>query len=162
MARVESDREDLLHEAVALVRRIELQPFEGGPAMIVGFRSTGWLSIYFGQDRMYQFEEHGRLRRAYVDGLLYRTHGSFLAQLQRQRTDTETILARQDLTGKALAEFQACTLANVRRLQNMIRQNGMTITRQIPADDPALCGEVLDFLDLILDSSEFLAPSIKR
>ena len=100
MARVEADHEDLLKEAVALVRRMEFQPIGGVEAVIVGFRESGWLSIYIGADRMYQFDELGRLRRAYIDGLLYRTQGTALAQLRRQLTRVMGELAKLTEPGK--------------------------------------------------------------
>ena len=81
MARNEADREDMMSEAVSLIRRIEyLTPARGAP-ILAGFNAFGWLFVYVGNDVMYRFDEQGRLRRAFVDGLLYRTEGSTLAML---------------------------------------------------------------------------------
>lgn len=162
MARVESDREDLLREAVALVRRMELQPAGDDPAIVVGYRATGWLSIYFGQDMMYQFDERGRLRRAYVDGLLYRTQGTALAQLRRQRTESETLLVRRDLEGDELAAFQTRAHENVHRLHNGLTEGAFVIARQIPLDDSTMSGDVVKSLGTVLNSPEFLAPAINK
>ncbi len=162
MARVEADREDLLREAVALVRRMELQTNGGDCEIIAGFRATGWLSIYFGPDLMYQFDERGRLRRAFVDGLLYRTQGVVLAQLERQRTETETVLVRRDLDGEPLVEFQSRVHTRIGGLQDVLRKGEATIVRQIPSDDSSLVNDVLASLGTILNSPEFLAPAIKR
>ena len=83
MARQEVDREDLIAEAVALRRRIELALPGCDNPVVAGYRSTGALSLYFGADPVYQFDERGRLRRAFVGGHLYRTQGTTLAELTR-------------------------------------------------------------------------------
>lgn len=161
MARNESDREDLLQEAVAMVRRMELHTPGQTDPIVVGFRANGWMSVYFGQDRMYQFDEVGRLRRAYVDGFLYRSHGTVLARLQRERTETETTLLRQDLTPDALGQFQQQCRTWLRSLRNQL-EVGFTVQRQIPVSDEALPDDVARFLDTVLESEQFLAPAIKR
>ena len=71
------NREDLLREATALVERIELVPhrdrqFDASEPIVVGFRADGALSIFFGDDPVYQFNAAGELRRAYCDGLLFK------------------------------------------------------------------------------------------
>ena len=162
MARVEADREDLLSEAVALVRRMEIRTHGGDFEIIAGFRATGWLSIYFGPDLMYQFDELGRLRRAFVDGTLYRTQGTALAELQKHRTETETVLVRRDLAGEPLAEFQKRVHAKIGWLQDVFHKGEATIIRQIPLDDRSLVNDVRVCLETILNTPEFLAPAIKR
>lgn len=162
MARVEADREDLLKEAVALVRRVELQAPSDEDSIIVGFRNTGWLSIYFGPDRMYQFDEAGRLRRAYIDGLLYRTQGTALAQLQRQRSDTETTLIRRDLSESALSDFRATAFGKITWFLEQLSKGTVTILRQIPSDDASLINDVVEFLNAVLNSPQFLAAPIRR
>lgn len=162
MARVEADREDLLKEAVALVRRVELQSSPDDDSIIVGFRNTGWLSIYFGPDRMYQFDEAGRLRRAYINGLLYRTQGTALAQLERQRSDTETALIRRDLSESALSAFRAATLAKITWFLDQLSKGSLAVLRQIPSDDVLLIKDIVEFLNAVLNSPQFLAAPIKR
>ena len=162
MARVEADREDLLKEAVALVRRAELQSSPDEDSIMVGFRNTGWLSIYFGPDCMYQFDEAGRLRRAYIDGLLYRTQGAALAQLERQRSDTETALIRRDLSESALSAFRAATFAKITWFLDQLAKGSITALRQIPSDDALLIQDIVEFLNAVLTSPQFLAAPIKR
>ncbi|MEZ6044739.1 MAG: hypothetical protein R3C11_03990 [Planctomycetaceae bacterium] len=41
--------------------------------------------LYLGPDPVYHFDAAGRLKRAYVEGLLYRTQESTLARLERLR-----------------------------------------------------------------------------
>jgi hypothetical protein len=85
MARTEADREDLMAEAVALVRRVELAlPGQDEP-LVCGFRRDGSFSVYVGQDPVFHFDSRLRLRRAYRGGKLYRTQGDTLAELTRVR-----------------------------------------------------------------------------
>lgn len=162
MARIESDREDLLREAVALVRRAELRGADEPDLLVIGFRATGQMSIYFGQDLMYQFDELGRLRRAFVDGLLYRTQGGTLAQLRRERSETETSLVRRDLDEGSLQAFRDRIHTRIRRLQTLLQDGQLNIVRQIPSDDSGFVGDVLAAIRLVLKTTEFLAPAIKR
>ncbi len=160
MARTESDCDDLMAEAVAMTRRIELT-FPGEPTLIVtGFRTNGWLSIYHGPDRMYQFDEHGRLRRAFVNGLLFRTQGTTLAQLHRQRTDTETILLRRDLSHPELAEFRRAMRDHLSAFHHRLTKREFVIVRQVPIEDDQLFNDLTVGLDRVLNAPEFLAPPI--
>ncbi len=160
MATNEGDREDLLAEAVALIRRVEIKPNPESDNLVIGFRAVGWLSIYFGQDLMYQFDEVGRFRRGYVEGLLYRTQGDAVAQLRRERSTTETALLRHDLTGDQLTRFRHQVLDKIRWLQTLLVAGDFIVLRQVGGDD--VVPEVSAFLALVLSSPEFLAPTIKR
>src|SRR5262245_54153743 len=102
MARQESDREDLWAEAVALTSRVEFRRSDDERPILIGFRDTGWCSIYVGQDLMLQFTPAGGLRRAFRDGDLYRTQGTTLSRLRRQRSAAETTLLRSDLSAEEL------------------------------------------------------------
>lgn len=160
MARTESDREDLMAEAVAMTRRIEVTIPGEQTLIVTGFRANGWLSIYLGPDRMYQFDEQGRLRRAFVNGLLYRTQGATLAQLHRQRTDTETILLRRDLSDAELAEFRLTMLDHLTAFHERLTKQEVVIVRRIPAEDDPLLNDLAVGLDRVLNASEFLAPPL--
>ena len=160
MARVESDREDLMAEAVALVRRVELRTPGRDQTVFIGFRANGWLSIYFGSDPVYQFDQQGRLRRAFIDGLLYRTQGRTLAQLRRERTDAETTLLRRDLTEPELAEFRGVMLRALVPLREHLVQRQAVLVRQVPAGDDQLLDDLAAGLNRVLKAPEFLAPPI--
>lgn len=160
MARTESDREDLMAEAVAMPRRVEATIPGEQTSIVTGFRANGWLSIYLGPERMYQFDEHGRLRRAFLNGRLFRTQGTTLAQLHRQRTDTETILLRRDLSPPELAEFRRAMLDHVTAFHERLTKREVAIVRQIPAENDQLLNDLAVGLDRVLHASEFLAPPI--
>ncbi len=64
MARHEEEREDLMRDAKALVDRIELVVPGFEEPVVVGFRTNGAASFYFGQDAVYHFNSQLELRRA--------------------------------------------------------------------------------------------------
>ena len=105
MARNESDRDDLLREATALRPRVEWHVPGEPDTVMAGLKRDGGLSIYFGSDPVYQFTARGQLRRAFVDGDLFRTQGTTLARLQRVRDDSATTLRRTDLSAQELESF---------------------------------------------------------
>jgi hypothetical protein len=136
MAQEESDREDLLREATALVERIELAPAnnDGGEHVVAGFRADGALSVYFGSDPAYHFNSRGELRRAFCAGLLVKADAGRLVSMKRQRLEHEVQLIRHPLTASEQAEF----IADVKkRLENLARQcedNALITFGQVPAD----------------------------
>src|SRR5262245_41173967 len=108
MARDESEREDLLAEATALVERVEIVPrrtlareygavLETG-SIVAGFRANGAMSLFLGEDPVYQFNAAGQLRRAFVNGRLYKAVGGRLVQLERIRQPQLVELRRHDMT----------------------------------------------------------------
>ncbi|MEQ9067261.1 MAG: hypothetical protein RLO18_11075, partial [Gimesia chilikensis] len=97
MALHEQDREDLMREAIALYPRAEFQVPQESEPVFWGQKRSGQYSFYFGGDPVYQFDEQGHLRRAYLDGHLYRTQGNTLARLTKVRTADSSILERYDL-----------------------------------------------------------------
>src|SRR5215212_3746686 len=115
MAREESSRENLLREATALVERIELSPRTTDvsiaasklldQSIVAGFRRDGALSIFFGEDPVYQFNAAGELRRAYCNGKLLKATRGQLAALERVRTENEVQLVRHELSREEEAVF---------------------------------------------------------
>lgn len=157
MARQESDREDLIREATALKPRVEWE-IVGEPGVVfAGLKRNGALSLYFDQDPVYQFDAEGRLRRAYVDGYLYRSDGDRLAQLHRERTETETVLARQDIVGTDLVQFLTTMRERLRSLVARLQCGQATVLRSITD------GDLPNFATLIANAVEHameLAPAI--
>jgi hypothetical protein len=131
MARHESNREDLLHEATALVERVELVS-PAGEQVVAGFRADGALSIFFGDDLVYQFNAAGELRRAYCGGLLYKSLQRRLVSLDRARNDNEVQLLRHDLTKAEQAMFVARMSECLSELANSIATNNMKVVRCVP------------------------------
>ncbi|MAT15033.1 MAG: hypothetical protein CMJ46_07160 [Planctomyces sp.] len=140
MALEESDREDLMREATALKERMEIQfPSESEP-FVFGYRKQGELSCFLGQDPVYHFDPDLQLKRAFIDGLLYRTQGTTLAQLTRVRTtnpETDRIrteLQRHDLTTEELETFRQTVLQRLINLKEQIQSGSYTVLRRVPED----------------------------
>jgi hypothetical protein len=136
MDRTEGDREDLMREATALARRVELRVPGMDYPIVAGFRDDDRLSLYFGNARYYQFDPHGRLRRALVDEHLFRTSGSTLAELTRQRTSTATQLFRRDLNADQLKVFLGELRDNLSVLERTLESNEAVVIRQVPEAEP--------------------------
>jgi hypothetical protein len=154
------ESEDRMRELVALVERIELR-LPGQQSVVAGFRRNGALSLYFGEDPVYQFDETARLRRAYVGGRLFRTQGDGLAALTRARSGTETALLRHDLVRAELAEFRTQMLMRVRALRDALAQGKFEVVDQSPPDAP-VAERLLKALQAVSSAAGELAPAINR
>ncbi len=98
MARQESDREDLLREATALVDRIEVRCPWHDESVVIGFRENGALSLFVGQDEAYHFDREGALRRGFWHGRLLKAERGRLVELTRVRQQDQTLLQRRVLS----------------------------------------------------------------
>lgn len=157
MARVESDREDLIREATALKQRVEWDvPGEPEP-VVTGFKRDGSLSVYIGQDPVYQFNPAGQLRRAYVGDFLFRTQGDTLARLHRERTSEQTTLVRQDLTDDELTEFATAMRMRLAQLRDSIRAGTASVLRQVIEGEPPHFDAALE---RALTAEPWLAPAL--
>jgi hypothetical protein len=159
LARNESDREDLIREAQGLPDRAEWQvPGEPEP-VVTGVKRNGSLCLYLGSDPVYQFDPEGRLRRAYVDGYLYRTQGHTLARIHRERSETETALVRYDLNDGELLGFLRTMTARLQTLSDALAAGRATLLRSVEQDSTA---GLPDFAALIAAacSNPVLAPAI--
>jgi hypothetical protein len=159
MARHEADREDLMNEATALTRRVECTVANESEPVFAGYRRTGFLSIYFGPDPAYHFDDQGRLRRAFAGGLLYRTQGTTLAQLERQRTEDETVLQRHDLTPEELQAFLATLTNRLTGFAAALQRNDFEVVAQVPAEGN-LIDDLLVSLSQIVQDAVALSPPI--
>ena len=138
MAQQGEDREDLLAEATALVERIELSMAGVNEPVVAGFRRDGSFSIFFGAARVYQFNRLGKLRRAYVDGLLYKAERGRLFSLRRERTAGQLTLWRAELAPDAATSFIEAAAAALGGLRMAIAAGTAKIVGQHPADAQVL------------------------
>lgn len=132
MASDERDREDLMREATALVERIEIEV--NLKPIVVGFRRNGAGSIFFGADPVYQFNADDQLRRAFVDGLLYKAEKGRLVALRRERDAQQVSLLRHELTDSETDAFCASFDARKQSLQFDLENGGGEIVAQVPTD----------------------------
>jgi hypothetical protein len=96
LARDAHDREDLLRDARGLSPRVRLEvALPAGPIeLFAGFRGES-LSLYFGQDLVFHFNDRGELRRAFAAELLLKAESGRLVAMRRERTEAEvTLLSR--------------------------------------------------------------------
>lgn len=157
MARTESDREDMIREATAMRNRIEWQLPDKPEPVFAGVRSDGSLAIYFGADPVFQFTASGGLRRAYSDGFLYRTQGTTLARLKRDRSAESTVLLRTDLTPSELAAFLDRMDEYLTRLRQSIA-DGSAIELRSVGDGGSPGYESL--IGMAINASPKLAPAL--
>src|SRR5436190_5016936 len=120
MSRHESDREDLLKEATALVERVELRLEGEAESIVAGFRRDGAASFFFGADPVYQFNAAKELRRAFVGGLLYKTDSGRLVQMRRERTAEAVELRSRELDAVETAAFLSRAEAELAVLQSAL------------------------------------------
>ncbi|HWA97119.1 MAG TPA: hypothetical protein VG713_01440 [Pirellulales bacterium] len=149
MALRPSDREDLLAEAVALVKRIELR-LPSGETVVVGFRRGGELSIYFGADPVFQFDGQQRLRRAFVGGQLLKAQGGRLVQVERTREHGRLVLVSQPLSAAQSAPLLASAADRLGQLRAHLSHGQPTIMGQVPPTGDLLA-EIVDWLRTLPD-----------
>jgi hypothetical protein len=130
MARQESPREDLIAEATALIDRIEFTQ-QDGDLIFAGFKRSGGLSIYFGEDPVYQFDDQGRLRRAFKSDLMYRSQSTTLTLLQRVRTEQETVLQSRDLSNEHCNAFLAEMATTLTSFLSMLQEDKLIVGRHV-------------------------------
>ena len=157
MARNESDREDLIREATAMRNRVEWQIAGESEPVFAGVRSDGSLSVYFGQDPVYQFTPSGQLRRAYAEGFLYRTQGETLARLNRERSPEQTVLARNDLNSDEMSQFLTKMDERLTQLLKSISSGSAIQLRWVSEGDPA---DYQSLVESAINASPKLAPAM--
>jgi hypothetical protein len=144
MALEESPREDLLREATALVERVELVP--GGAdasapsdavldsAIVAGFRANGALSIFFSDDEVYHFNAASELRRAYVDGHLFKASSGELVELTRVRTAEQVELRSRKLSATEQDAFVRRMKSRLAVLTANLAADKLEAHRQVPPE----------------------------
>jgi hypothetical protein len=160
VARREADREDIMREALALRRRIALAAPNAADPIVCGVRANGYWSFYLHPDRVYQVDDELRLRRAFVAGCLYRTQGSTLARMQRERSETQTALLRTDLTPPELASFLESMRGGLADLLGLLQSADIRVLETIPPEAD-MRNELEATLTKLLSRPLRLAPAIK-
>ncbi|HEX4146951.1 MAG TPA: hypothetical protein VHY91_25865 [Pirellulales bacterium] len=145
MARQEQPRENLIAEATALVERVELLLAGEPEPAVAGFRRDGSASLFFGDDPVYQFNARGQLRRAFVDGRLYKADAGRLVEVTRRRHDDRIQLAGRELTADESAEFIAALRTRLDDFGEKLASGQVRASAQVPphADVIARLGQWL-------------------
>lgn len=161
MARIEEDREDLYGEATAYPQRGEFALSEDEyDVLFVGLKPGMKAAFYFGADPVYQFDGQGKLRRVYREGALYRSQGTTLAQLLRERTAEQTTLVRHDLSPAELQTVLAEMRTHLQDIQQRLRDHKLPLLR-CTIDADAFFEAVQNACQTILDQRDPLAPALK-
>jgi len=160
VARQESDREDLIREAVGLPDRAEWEVPSQNELVVTGLKRNGSLCVYLGADPVYQFDPEGRLRRAFVDGFLYRTQGSTLARIHREHSATESTLVRHDLDSKELEAFLTTMRATLQTLSQELASDEASLLRSVESDQQTGLPDFARLISAALDATPTLAPAI--
>lgn len=163
MARQEQDREDLMREATALYPRAELPVQTETEPVFWGQKKSGHFSFYFGGEPVYQFDQQGHLRRAYLEGHLYRTQGTTLARLQRIRTADSSTLQRYDLTEAELATVLQAMADRFQKLADALADPQKFQLAEFLADLPEkeLLEQIRSQITLVIQGATQLAPRIR-
>jgi hypothetical protein len=119
------------------------------------------MSIFIGQDAVYQFDPEGRLRRAFVNGLLYRSQHTTLAMLKRERTETQTLLLRTDLSEDALQCFREAMRNTLKLLEQKLQSAAFRVVRSVPESISHL-DRIQAALTSVLHAESWLSPTIRR
>lgn len=161
MARIEEDREDLYGEATAYPQRGEFAlSADEHDVLFVGLKPGMKAAFYFGADPVYQFDGQGKLRRVYRHGALYRSQGTTLAQLLRERTAEQTTLVRHDLTPAELQTVLAEMHTRLQDIQQRLTDHKLPLLR-CTIDADVFREAVQNACQTILDQTDPLAPALK-
>ena len=133
MAREESDREDLIQEATGLVDRVEYQVDFVDEPIVVGFRRDDSISFFFGQNRVYQFNNRNELRRCYLDGQLLKAERGKLVRLTRHRVDRQVQLVRHELSDAEQTDAVSSMVGHVSNLKRRIQSDTAEVLRSVSA-----------------------------
>ena len=145
MARHETDREDLLREATALVERAELKLPRWNDPVVIGFRREGSASVYIGAEPAYHFNSAGELRRAYAGGLLYKAERGCLVALRRQHEAEIVALVRHELSADEQDAFLAAARERLESLAANLRSGEFQCTGEISLQ-PGFISRFADWL----------------
>lgn len=139
MARDAHDREDLLRDARGLSPRVQLEvELSAGPAeLFAGFRGES-LSLYFGQDLVFHFNDRGQLRRAFVADLLLKSDGRRLVAMRRERSETEVSLVSRPLEPGAERSLLVDLERRLRELADAFAGESYHVVGEVPADGGAV------------------------
>lgn len=142
MALHESDREDLLREATALVARAEFLLVGQTESVVAGFRRDGTASFYFGSDPVVQFDLSLRVRRGFYQGQMLKADRGRLIALTRHRTESETQLLRTEWPDAQALAYLDDMQIRLSELRRQLDDRSAQLVGAVPsADDivPRLC-----------------------
>ena len=145
MARQEEDREDLVRQATALVRRGEFLVEGDTEPTFAGFRPGGAASFFFGSDLVVHFNQAGQLRRGFDHGRLLKAEKGQLISFSRVRDPTAVHLVRQPLDGSQTRAWLEKVDARLACFERALREHAARCTVEVPPQGN-LSGELIAWL----------------
>jgi hypothetical protein len=118
-------------------------------------------SFFFGPDRVYHFDGSGGLRRAFVDGFLYRSEGSGLSRLKRERSENESVLMRSDLKTEETGAFLETMRNALGSLASSLRAGAFQVLRHAPSEEDVIARLISAIKD-VLEAPSVLAGQVTR
>lgn len=148
MPRREHPREDLLREATAYVDRMELDLRDLGERAFVGFRRSGAVSFYFGedQDRVIQFNTRGELRRLYWRGAKYKADRGRLVRIMRPTPQRRVQLVAQSAETGETKLLLRHVERQLHELAQALDTENVTIRGEVCAGGQGVAARIRDWL----------------
>ena len=159
MARSQQPREELLRDATALVDRVSFQAGDWTEPVVVGFRSNGAASIYFGEDPVYQFNCDNELRRSHWRGKRIKAEQRQLQFLRQQPGSSRLQLSTIALDAHQTNEFLDELTKRLELLRTAVFHRNLRVIGQVP-EQPDLLPRLQSWLES-LDSYPTIAISPK-
>ena len=138
MAKEAQDREDLLRDASGLPFRVELvlqTDKTSEQTVVCGFRESGELSVYWGQETVLQFNADQELRRAYWNNEMVASYQRLPHWLKRTSSGGRARLERLELSAIERDDLAAATERYLNTIHQSIADGRTKIVGQVPADD---------------------------
>ena len=146
MAKDAHDREDLLREATAFDLRLEIRTAWQEETIFLGMRDPGLLSVYVGQDTVYQFNAQQQLRRAYWRGRMVAAYQHQLCWLDRS-AEGRVRLTRTPLVAAEVAQFSEEAESTLARLESTLTANEQVVVGQFPSEgETDITSEIISWL----------------
>ena len=146
MAREESDREDILAEAVALIDRVQFRcDWFPDDCIVIGFRRNSAVSLFLGQDEVYHFNDTNQLRRGYWHGTLLKAESGRIVQMVRQRNERETMLRSRQLDAEQQQQVIDRLQQRLRQLGDSLRVGEMQVEGEVSGTGADVCQRWLDW-----------------
>jgi hypothetical protein len=139
VARDAHDREDLLRDARGLSPRVQLEMelSAGATQLFAGFRGES-LSLYFGQDLVFHFNDRGELRRAFVAEELLKAERGGLVAMRRERTAAEVSLVTRPLEDAEQQSLLDDLQRGLRELADTLAAERYRVVGDVPANSNAV------------------------
>jgi hypothetical protein len=161
MARYAQDREDLLRDAKAFDRRVELLVRLNGQDVVVfaGFRKAGAVSFYFEADPVYHFNSRGELRRAFVDDRPIKAERACLISWQPRRESNQVQMLRNKMSEQEQRQFCDTLLSRLRLLHTALRNGDYEEKGQVPHESDVV-GELQVWLSQLQEAVIARSPGV--